>query len=196
MLKIGSAGLGSDCSVKVTPDGRNRPPRRWEQETALTDGPFFENKREDHCPPFCSFAAFAAYRNRRRVRAFGKLLARLGARSRPLRSPIRDATVGGEPAAANRNVRLGLMTVKANCAPRRTRFNLKPLRIKKWTKTRSAAMNRAAGVELFSAETRGVLIKIDSLNLAAPQKLCANCDPKNKGRGHNEFRHRSHRQAS
>jgi predicted transglutaminase-like cysteine proteinase len=52
------------------------------------------------------------------------------------------------------------------------------------------------GVELFSAATRGVLIKIDSLNLAAPQKLCANRDPKNKGRGRNELRHRSHWQAS
>src|SRR4029077_11994976 len=81
-LKIGSAGLGSDCSVKMTPDRRNRPPRRREQGLR-SQAAFSENKREDHCPPFCNFAAFAAYRNRRRARAFGKLLARLGAVTPP-----------------------------------------------------------------------------------------------------------------
>jgi hypothetical protein len=54
-------------------------------------GIMLENKREDRCPPFCNFAAFAAYRNRRRVRVFARLLerplARLGAVT-PLRLPL------------------------------------------------------------------------------------------------------------
>jgi hypothetical protein len=65
---------------------------------------------------------------------FRKIFWHASARSRPLRSLIRDATVGGEPTAANRNVRLGLMTVNANYAPGRIRFNLEPLRLKNWTK--------------------------------------------------------------
>jgi len=84
-LKIGSAGLGSDCSLKMSPDGRNRLPR------LKTKG---KNKREDRCPPFCNFAAFATYRDRRRVRVFARLLGRRAlARSRPFASRIRDATV-------------------------------------------------------------------------------------------------------
>jgi predicted transglutaminase-like cysteine proteinase len=44
--------------------------------------------------------------------------------------------------------------------------------------------NRAAAMPLFFASVYPFLLQIEALNLAAPQKLCARCDPTRRERGH------------